>query len=70
MNSKDSYRTSQRCPYCGKWDRKNRNTDKFRCIFCGFEENADIVGAMNLKVLGLAGVNILRSLQEGYVNIC
>lgn len=60
---KSPYKTSQRYPICGKIDRRNRNADKFKCTNCAFEENADIVGAMNLKVLGLAGVYSLRSLQ-------
>jgi IS605 OrfB family transposase len=57
------WKTSQRCPICGKWDKRNRNGEKFRCIFCGFEEHADKVGSLNLKLLGLAGVYSLRLLN-------
>lgn len=60
---KSPHKTSQRCPICGNIDRRNRNADKFKCTNCAFEENADIVGAINLKALGLAGVYSLRSLQ-------
>lgn len=68
---KSPYKTSTRCPYCGKWDKRNRNVDKFKCIYCGFEENADIIGAMNLKALGLAGAYSLRLLQvNGVGNKC
>lgn len=62
---KSPYKTSQRCPLCGKIERRNRRADRFRCVHCGFEENADIVGAMNLKALWLAGAYSLRSLPSG-----
>lgn len=61
---KSPYKTSQRCPYCGKIDRRNRNGERFICINCGYKENADIVGALNLKALGLAEVYSLRLLQS------
>lgn len=66
LKVKSSYKTSQRCPLCGNIGRRNRNADRFKCTNCGFEENADIVGAMNLKVLGLAGVYSLRSLKSQF----
>jgi IS605 OrfB family transposase len=66
---KSPYKTSQRCPYCGKIDRRNRNGERFRCIYCGFEEHADIVGAKNLELLGLAGVYSLRSLQGNFIGV-
>jgi IS605 OrfB family transposase len=64
---KDPWKTSQRCPICGKIDSRNRNVVKFKCIYCGFEEWADIVGALNLAALGLAGAYSLRSLQANYI---
>ncbi|MEM4134635.1 MAG: transposase [Candidatus Micrarchaeia archaeon] len=66
LEFKSPYKTSQRCPLCGNIDRKNRRTDRFRCTSCGFEKHADIVGAMNLKVLGLAEAYSLRSLQTQF----
>jgi len=51
------YKTSQRCPLCSKIDRRNRNGDRFKCINCGYENHSDIVGALNLKSLWLAGAN-------------
>lgn len=66
LEFKSPYKTSQRCPLCGNIDRKNRREDKFRCTNCGFEGHADIVGAMNLKALGLAGAYSLRSLQTQF----
>ena len=64
LKFKAPWKTSQHCPLCGKIDDKNRKADRFKCTGCGFEEHADIVGAMNLKVLELAGVYSLRSLKS------
>lgn len=66
LEFKSPYKTSQRCPLCGNIDRKNRRADRFKCINCGFEEHADIVGAVNLKALGLAEAYSLRSLQTQF----
>ncbi|MFN3739454.1 MAG: zinc ribbon domain-containing protein [Thermodesulfovibrionales bacterium] len=66
---KSPWKTSQRCLLCGNIDRRNRNADRFRCVNCGFEQHADIVGAMNLKALGLAGVYSPRLLQN-QSNVC
>jgi putative transposase len=41
--------TSQMCPYCGFVNGKNRNGDRFKCLNCGHEQDADRVAAMNLK---------------------
>lgn len=57
------WKTSQFCRFCGKWDRRNRRGDKFKCVHCGHEEQADSNAAQNMKLLGLAGVYSLRSLQ-------
>lgn len=45
--------TSQRCPYCGKISKKQRNHNKheYRCS-CGFRTNDDRVSAINLHELG------------------
>ena len=64
LKFKAPWKTSQHCPLCGKIASENRKADRFKCIACGFEEHADIVGAMNLKVLELAGVYSLRSLKS------
>jgi IS605 OrfB family transposase len=61
LEFKSPYKTSQYCRICGKWDRRNRNREKFKCVNCGHEEHADSIGAQNLKLLGLAGVYSLRS---------
>ncbi len=45
--------TSRTCPYCGHVSANNRQTQaKFACVECGFEENADLVGAINILARG------------------
>jgi putative transposase len=47
--------TSQKCPNCGLVSSKNRQTQaEFKCIDCGYEDNADVVGAMNILAAGQA----------------
>jgi len=41
--------TSQTCNICGYIDKKNRLTQsKFKCIKCGYEENADLNASKNI----------------------
>jgi len=41
--------TSRECPLCHHTSGDNRKTQaKFLCVKCGFEENADTVGAINV----------------------
>ena len=45
--------TSQTCPCCSHVSKDNRQTQaKFECVECGFEENADLVGAINILARG------------------
>ena len=45
--------TSRTCPACGCVRAENRQTQaKFACVECGFEENADLVGAINILARG------------------
>ncbi|AOJ67099.1 cytosine methyltransferase [Burkholderia ubonensis] len=45
--------TSRTCPVCGCVNAENRLTQaQFSCIECGFEENADVVGAINVLARG------------------
>ncbi|KJK20529.1 hypothetical protein UB46_32200 [Burkholderiaceae bacterium 16] len=45
--------TSRTCPCCGHASADNRTTQaKFACVACGFEENADVVGAINVLARG------------------
>ncbi|MGE0083958.1 MAG: RNA-guided endonuclease InsQ/TnpB family protein [Desulfococcaceae bacterium] len=46
--------TSQRCSECGFIDRENRTEqEKFKCLKCGFEENADYNAALNLSIANI-----------------
>ena len=64
LERKDPYKTSQFCRHCRRWDRRNRNGDRFRCVHCGYTEQADHNAAHNLELLGLAGVYGLRLLPN------
>jgi len=45
--------TSQTCPCCGHVAKENRQTQaKFECVECGYANNADVVGAMNILARG------------------
>jgi putative transposase len=47
--------TSRTCPLCNHVSAQNRRTqERFVCIKCGFEENADLVGAINTLRAGHA----------------
>ncbi|WP_245880956.1 RNA-guided endonuclease InsQ/TnpB family protein [Thauera aromatica] len=47
--------TSRTCPCCGHVSADNRKTQaRFACVECGFEENADVVGAINILRAGHA----------------
>lgn len=47
--------SSRTCPACGHVSADNRQTQaQFRCLACNFEENADLVGAINILRAGHA----------------
>ncbi len=49
--------TSRTCPACGHVSAENRQTQaRFACVECGFEENADLVGAINILAAGHAAM--------------
>ena len=49
-----AHHTSQTCPVCGHIARDNRQTQAhFACIDCGYENNADVVGALNILARGI-----------------
>ena len=51
--------TSRTCPTCGHVSADNRQTQaKFECVECGFEENADVVGAINILSRGMQMLNV------------
>lgn len=41
--------TSQICPVCGSLKAGNRSGKLFRCACCGYEDDADHVGALNIR---------------------
>ncbi|MBP7493567.1 MAG: transposase, partial [Rhodoferax sp.] len=48
-----AHNTSRTCPCCGRIAKENRLSQaKFLCIDCGYEENADVVGAINVLERG------------------
>ncbi len=47
--------TSRTCPSCGHIAKANRQTQaEFKCVSCGYEANADVVGAINVLRAGHA----------------
>ncbi len=58
--------TSQTCPCCGHVSKDNRQTQaKFECVDCGFEENADKVGAINVLARGHRVIACGEPVQSG-----
>ncbi|WP_146107117.1 zinc ribbon domain-containing protein, partial [Methanohalophilus euhalobius] len=39
----------QTCIRCNHISKNNRNRLSFRCEKCGYENNADLIGAMNIE---------------------
>ena len=47
--------TSRTCPNCGHTAKENRKTQaEFKCVQCGYKNNADVVGAINVLKRGQA----------------
>ena len=47
------HNTSRTCPCCGHVSKDNRTTQaKFACVSCGYENHADVVGAINVLERG------------------
>ena len=58
--------TSRTCPACGHVSAENRPTQaRFECMACGFEENADLVGAINVLRAGHARLACGELAQSG-----
>ncbi|MEH8058835.1 transposase [Gallibacterium anatis] len=50
--------SSRTCPCCGHVAKENRQTQaNFECVECGYTENADVVGALNVLTRGRAIVH-------------
>lgn len=45
----DPHYTSQMCNRCLKVDKRNRNGNSFKCIFCNHKDHSDLNAAKNIK---------------------
>ncbi|WP_287360284.1 transposase [Moorena sp. SIO3B2] len=50
--------TSQKCPKCHHTSKENRKKEKFVCTNCGHYDDADVNGAVNIKLRGLKKLGI------------
>lgn len=58
--------TSQQCPECFSISAGNRRTQsRFQCISCGYENHADLVGAINVRRAGHARLACGEMAQSG-----
>ena len=58
--------TSRTCPCCKHISADNRQTQaKFECVECGYAENADLVGAINILAAGHAELACGVTVQQG-----
>ena len=44
--------TSQTCLSCGHTHKNNRKSELFKCVSCGYEADADLIGAVNIRNRG------------------
>lgn len=60
------HNTSRTCPCCGHVSKDNRLTQaKFLCVDCGYENHADVVGAINVLERGYRLLACGESVQSG-----
>ena len=60
------HHTNQTCPACGHVSQDNRQTQaKFLCVDCGYENHADVVGAINIAERGYRLLACGESAQSG-----
>lgn len=55
FRSVSPYKTSQKCPRCTHTQRENRRGEEFECLKCGYREQADFVGSLNILTRFLTG---------------
>lgn len=61
------HHTSQTCPCCGHVAEANRRTQTaFECIACGYQNHADVVGAINIRERGLRLLACGELVQPGH----
>lgn len=59
--------TSQQCPECFSISADNRKTQsRFLCIACGYENHADLVGAINVRRAGHARLACGEMVHSGH----
>ena len=64
VNPRDTSRT---CPCCGHASAENRQTQaRFACVECGYENHADLVGAINILAAGHAVLACGGMAQSGH----
>lgn len=56
--------TSQRCFACGTIRKANRKGSRYKCE-CGYENNSDVNGALNIAVKGAAAINLPNVVNTG-----
>ena len=60
------HNTSRTCPACGHIAKENRRKQAlFLCVDCGYENNADVVGAINILARGHRVLACGESVQLG-----
>jgi putative transposase len=61
------HNTSRTCPCCGHLSQDNRPTQaKFLCVDCGYENHADVVGAINVLERGYRLLACGERAQSGH----
>ncbi len=55
FRSVSPFMTSQRCPRCTHTQRENRRGEEFECLSCGYSEQADYAGSLNILHRFLTG---------------
>jgi len=53
--SVNPYKTSQTCPVCSHVEKSNRVNEQFCCVCCGYKQDADVVGSINIVTRFTAG---------------
>ncbi len=62
--------TSRTCLKCNHVDKGNRSGECFKCLKCGFEEDADIVGAKNILRRFHQDFIVPDPVESGECNVC
>jgi putative transposase len=59
--------TSQICSDCGHRAKENRRSQaEFKCLVCGYEENADVNAARNILTVGQTGLACVVNHMSGH----